>query len=496
MYHTLSDKNIVSELLSWYSIKDIALKSNISEKTLVNSLLDEFTSFSDIVSHKLRTFFNSHVIKESKKITVDELRSNVLNCKNVIMNTPDGFQTVSKFYDKKIKCILHIETTNHSIKCSEDHLIETEMGWVAANEIVIGSEIITKSGLEAVININTLEDTKVFDFTIDHENHRYWGGNGISSHNSGKSYILCNIIREAQNDGAIVLAIDSENALDPKFMSRAGVNISEDVLSYVQVVTIQDVTKVISEFLTGYEKEYGKSNKTAPKILIVLDSLNNCLTDAENEKFEKGIQTGDQGQSAKNKKHLLRTLVSRLPKNNACFVFTDQVYPQDVMLGDGAWAVTNGVKYSASGIALITKLKLKEGTEISGIRMRIENYKSRFVKAGTKIEVEIPYTVGLTPIAGLIDNGKELGILEADGIVVRDGHGFLTEVVVDGVLKTIKFKRTELTNDLAKLILSTNPKAIAIEKQFDEFECSDMFLPEIEPGIVDTETGEIITVNE
>ena len=308
---------------------------------------------------------------------------------------------------------------------------------------------------------------------------------------AGKSYVVCNIMREAQKAGAIVLAIDSENALDPKFMSRAGVNISEDVLTYVQVVTIQDVTKVLSEFLTGYEKAYGKNNKSAPKLLIVLDSLNNCLTDAENEKFEKGIQTGDQGQSAKNKKHLLRTLVSRLPKNNACFVFTDQVYPQDVMLGDGMWAVTNGVKYSASQIGLLTKLRLKEGTDVTGIRMRMEAYKSRFVQPGTKIEVEIPFKTGLISTAGLLSNGKDVGIWEADGVVRKEGYSYVADIIVDGALTQVKFKEDTLTDSLALQILKTSPRIKEIEDSFNEWEANDLFLPAADPEVIDTDTGEI-----
>lgn len=311
---------------------------------------------------------------------------------------------------------------------------------------------------------------------------------------AGKTYVVCNVIREAQKEGAVVLVIDSENALDPKFMARAGINVTDETLTYVQVVTIQDVTAVLSDYFTGYEKEYGKFNKSAPKLLIVLDSLGNCLTDAENEKFEKGIQTGDQGQSAKNKKHLLRTLVSRLPRCNACFIFTDQVYPADVMAGDGVWAVTNGVKYSASQIGLLTKLRLKEGTDITGIRMRIETYKSRFVKPGTKIEVEIPFTSGLSSTAGLLYCGKEPGIWEVDGVIKKDGYGFLVDMEVDGVLKQVKFKETDLTDAFAREIMRTNPRIKAIEKEFDDFESNDMFAPEVDPEVIDTDTGEILKV--
>jgi hypothetical protein len=214
----------------------------------------------------------------------------------------------------------------------------------------------------------------------------------------------------------------------------------------------------------------------------VLDSLGNCLTDAENEKFQQGRQTGDQGQSAKNKKHLLRTLVSRLARCNSTFVFTDQVYPADPMAGDGAWAVTNGVKYSASQIGLLTKLKLKEDSEIVGIRMRVETYKSRFVKPGTKIELEIPYSTGLSSTSGLIDR------LIEDGIVVKDGYGFLVDI--EG--KQIKFKKTDLNDELAIKILNGNAKAIKIEKEFNDLESTDLFLPETDQTeVIDTATGEI-----
>lgn len=40
---------------------------------------------------------------------------------------------------------------------------------------------------------------------------------------AGKSYILCNLMREAQKDGMIVVALDSENALSDDFVSAIGV---------------------------------------------------------------------------------------------------------------------------------------------------------------------------------------------------------------------------------------------------------------------------------
>ena len=84
---------------------------------------------------------------------------------------------------------------------------------------------------------------------------------------AGKSFLCGNTIRSAQEDGAFILVIDSENAMDQGFLTALGVDVSPDKLMYVGVVTIQDVTAVLSEFITGYEKEYGKDNPEAPKVL-------------------------------------------------------------------------------------------------------------------------------------------------------------------------------------------------------------------------------------
>lgn len=272
---------------------------------------------------------------------------------------------------------------------------------------------------------------------------------------SGKSFLACNAIREAQNEGAFVLVIDSENALDPVFMSKIGVDVSADRLYYTGVVTIQDVTAVISDFVAGYEKEYGRYNKDAPDVLIVLDSLGMLLTDSEDEKFDKGVQTGDQGQSAKLKKHLLRTLVPRIARLDIPMLVTDQVYPQDPLLGDGKWAITNGVKYSMSQIGLITKLNLKDGSDFIGIRMRVESYKSRFAKPKSGTEVEVPYSKGMSKFSGVVE------LLELDGIVTKEGYSVVAEV--NG--EKLKFKEDSLTDEIWEK-LSKHPIIQDMEKDF------------------------------
>lgn len=233
---------------------------------------------------------------------------------------------------------------------------------------------------------------------------------------AGKSFLCGNTIRAAQEDGAFILVLDSENAMDEGFLSALGVDVSPEKLMYVGVVTIQDVTAVLSEFISGYEKEYGKDNLEAPKVLVVLDSIDMLLTDAESEKFSKGEQTGDMGQRTKLIKHLLRTVVSRISRLQIAFLATHQVYVnQDITNGQGKWIVNNAVRYSASQIALISKLNLKEDSEIVGIRMRVDTYKSRFAKLGTRVEINVPYERGMDMYDGVLDDLISEGLVEQGG---------------------------------------------------------------------------------
>ena len=71
---------------------------------------------------------------------------------------------------------------------------------------------------------------------------------------AGKSYICAgNIVKNAQDQGIYVVLIDSENALDEKWLHDLGVNTSEDNLLKLNMAMIDDVAKTISEFIKEYK---------------------------------------------------------------------------------------------------------------------------------------------------------------------------------------------------------------------------------------------------
>lgn len=276
---------------------------------------------------------------------------------------------------------------------------------------------------------------------------------------SGKSFISSNIMTHAQRDGFHVLILDSENALDLDYLRKIGVKTDEDNLTYTQVTTIEDVNRVCSEFFSGYVKEFGKDNPNAQKVLIVLDSLAMLSSSTEMENYAKdGTIKADQGILAKRRKSMLRMITGQIARVPIAFVMTDHVYPQDIMMGDGAWAITNSTKFSASIIGIVTKLKLKDEGEVIGVRMRFETYKSRFAKLGTKIELEVPYNSGMSPFSGLVELLADMGVI-AKGTQPGEKLMYVTEV--DG--EKIAFKEKDINQQIVDKLLR-HPLALATKE--------------------------------
>jgi hypothetical protein len=140
------------------------------------------------------------------------------------------------------------------------------------------------------------------------------------------------------------------------------------------------------------------------------------MTETELDHYDKGNQKGDMGQRNRQNKHMLRTFVQDIKNLNVTIVFTSQVYKnQDITNGEGVWIVSDAVKYSASQILLVSKLKLKEGTETTGVRMKCEGYKTRFTKPFQHVTVEVPYDTGMDPYSGLKEVAVALGVLQQRG---------------------------------------------------------------------------------
>ena len=144
---------------------------------------------------------------------------------------------------------------------------------------------------------------------------------------AGKSYICSgNIIKNAQEQNIYVILIDSENALDEKWLKALGVDTSDDKLLKLNMAMIDDVAKTISEFM----KEY-KIMENRPKVLFVIDSLGMLLTPTDVNQFDSGDMKGDMGRKPKALTSLVRNCVNMFGSYNVGLVATNHTYAsQDI----------------------------------------------------------------------------------------------------------------------------------------------------------------------
>lgn len=301
---------------------------------------------------------------------------------------------------------------------------------------------------------------------------------------SGKTFLLCNLLKNAQNDGSIVLVLDSENALDEDYLRKVGVDQDPEKFMYAGVDTFGSVVEVLSEFIKSYVTTYGPTGDKGPKVIMALDSVDMLLTDTEESNFDKGVQKGDQGQRAKQQKHMLRTIVQKIKRLPISFVITHQVFPNaEITNGQGAWIINNGLRYSCSQIFLVNSLNLKDDAEIVGVRMVVETYKSRFAKKGSRVTIEVPYDTGINKYSGFVDMMVELGVVRAAGawkyIIPYEGQ------------EELKFQ-SKFSDKLFDACMN-NPKIRDIEQDIItrmDVEVENVELDEDEE--IDQETGEIL----
>ena len=245
---------------------------------------------------------------------------------------------------------------------------------------------------------------------------------------AGKSYICSgNIVKNAQEQGIYVILIDSENALDESWLHALGVDTSEDKLLKLNMAMIDDVAKTISEFM----KEY-KVMENRPKVMFVIDSLGMLLTPTDINQFEAGDMKGDMGRKPKALTSLVRNCVNMFGSHNVGMVCTNHTYAsQDMFDPDDKISGGQGFVYASSIVVAMKKLKLKtdengvKTSAVHGIRAACKIMKTRYSKPFETLQIEIPYSTGMSPTSGLVDlfEGKNLLVQQGNRLKFVDSHG-------------------------------------------------------------------------
>ena len=254
---------------------------------------------------------------------------------------------------------------------------------------------------------------------------------------AGKSYICSgNIIKAAQEQGIFVVLVDSENALDQKWLEDLGVDTSEEKLLKLNMAMIDDVAKTISEFMKEYKV---MPEESRPKVLFVIDSLGMLLTPTDVNQFEAGEMKGDMGRKPKALTSLVRNCVNMFGSWNVGMVCTNHTYAsQDMFDPDDKISGGQGFIYASSIVVAMRKLKLKtdadgnKTTTVNGIRSACKIMKTRYAKPFEAVQVEIPYSTGMSPHSGLVD------LFEAKGLLKKEGNSLVYTTADGEIIKQFR----------------------------------------------------------
>jgi RecA/RadA recombinase len=243
---------------------------------------------------------------------------------------------------------------------------------------------------------------------------------------SGKSYITSgNIIKNCQEQNVYPVLVDTENALDEKWLIDLGVDTDETMMKKISGATIDDVSAMIAVLIDQYKTEHeSKPYDERPKVLIIIDSLGMLISPNQIKQYEEGDQKGDYGIKAKQLTNMLRVTMAKIASQPIGLLATNHVMDsQDQYTPD---KIPGGkmLEFASSVIVQINKYLLKEDEngkslasgQVAGIRATAVVRKSRYAKPFERIKIDIPYEKGMNPHSGLFDLFVAKGVLEKDGM--------------------------------------------------------------------------------
>ncbi len=133
-------------------------------------------------------------LAQPKKVPIASLKGRVSE-NLLLVSSPDGWVPVTDCVEK-IKDTMYKFTfaSGKMVTASFDHLYQKpDLTWHYAKELVVNDILLSRGGSDKIVSIaQSTKPTKVYDLSVNHDNHRYYT-NDICSHNSGKSLFMQNI---------------------------------------------------------------------------------------------------------------------------------------------------------------------------------------------------------------------------------------------------------------------------------------------------------------